>query len=185
MEDQYKAELERNASLGCTKCIDELETGKKTFRTHSNCCPRSPKYINKGDALPTTPTPAVALAIESNQDGSVASAVAVAHKQKRGSVSDNEDEDVDIGVGTKSNNIYVQDDTKQSSSNVDEEDPSSIPRRVGNTVDFPVSNLKHLICSLCNGYFRYPYTVSDCLHTFCRSCLILFFRQGMRCCPTW
>ncbi|KAL3793990.1 hypothetical protein ACHAW5_008165 [Stephanodiscus triporus] len=34
------------------------------------------------------------------------------------------------------------------------------------------------------GYFRDPYTVADCLHTFCRSCLILFFRQGMRCCPT-
>ena len=59
-------------------------------------------------------------------------------------------------------------------------------RRIGNSIDFPLSNLRpHLICSLCRGYFRDPYTVADCLHTFCRSCLILFFRQGMRCCPTW
>ncbi|KAL3809421.1 hypothetical protein ACHAXA_005522 [Cyclostephanos tholiformis] len=65
------------------------------------------------------------------------------------------------------------------------DDLATTTRRIGNSIDFPLSNLKpHLICSLCEGYFRDPYTVADCLHTFCRSCLILFFRQGMRCCPT-
>jgi len=56
----------------------------------------------------------------------------------------------------------------------------------GDSVDFPLSNLQdHLICPLCGGYFRDPYTVADCLHSFCRSCLIVHFRVGHRRCPTW
>ena len=56
----------------------------------------------------------------------------------------------------------------------------------GNSIEFPLSNVRpHLICSLCDGYFRDPCTVVECLHSFCRSCLILFFRrQGKICCPT-
>ena len=56
------------------------------------------------------------------------------------------------------------------------------------SVTIPVSTLhQHLICSLCRGYFRDPYTISDCLHTFCRSCLVMYFRKGSIdiCCPTW
>ncbi len=30
---------------------------------------------------------------------------------------------------------------------------------------------KYLVCKLCDGYFRDAYTVSECLHTFCRQCL--------------
>ena len=59
---------------------------------------------------------------------------------------------------------------------------------VKSSVTIPTSSLhQHLICSLCKGYFRDPYTISDCLHTFCRSCLVMYFRQGSIeiCCPTW
>lgn len=66
--------------------------------------------------------------------------------------------------------------------------PSILIRGPGgvDAVDFPLSNIKdHLICPLCKGYFRDPYTVADCLHSFCRSCLILTFRLGHRRCPTW
>mmetsp|Transcript_11944 Transcript_11944/g.25204 ORF Transcript_11944/g.25204 Transcript_11944/m.25204 type:complete len:488 (-) Transcript_11944:100-1563(-) len=65
--------------------------------------------------------------------------------------------------------------------------PSILIRGPGgvDAVDFPLSNIKdHLICPLCKGYFRDPYTVADCLHSFCRSCLILTFRLGHRRCPT-
>eukprot|EP01082_Thalassiosira_pseudonana_P000320 g126.t1 g126 contig1:300827-302255(-) len=65
--------------------------------------------------------------------------------------------------------------------------PSSIILRTAGAsfVDFPVSNLRdHLICSLCKGYFRDPYTVADCLHSFCRSCLIAQFTVGRHRCPT-
>ena len=60
------------------------------------------------------------------------------------------------------------------------------PIRDGRSVDFPVSNLHdHLVCKLCTGYFRDAHTLVDCLHTYCKSCLILFFQQkGLRCCPT-
>ncbi len=56
------------------------------------------------------------------------------------------------------------------------------------SVTIPTSSLhQHLICSLCNGYFRDPHTISDCLHTFCRICLVMYFRHGSIdiCCPTW
>ncbi|KAL9189446.1 hypothetical protein ACHAXT_009121 [Thalassiosira profunda] len=67
----------------------------------------------------------------------------------------------------------------------DAKSPDGAPLRVGNIIDVPVSNLRaHLICSLCKGYFRDPHTVADCLHTFCRSCLILFLWKEKRCCPT-
>ena len=83
-----------------------------------------------------------------------------------------------------------EEDDDNSSDDDDEESTTSTklepPSRHGHNVDFPVSNLhKHLVCTLCKGYYRDPYTIADCLHSFCRSCLILFFRQGMRCCPTW
>ena len=88
---------------------------------------------------------------------------ATKRKRKMPAVADEEDEDVTID-GTV--------------------DPHA-PRRVGNSIDFPLSNLHpYLVCSLCQGYFRDPQTVADCLHTFCRSCLVLFFRKGVRCCPT-
>jgi len=30
---------------------------------------------------------------------------------------------------------------------------------------------KYLVCKVCDGYYRDAYTVSECLHTFCRQCL--------------
>ncbi|CAM9855348.1 unnamed protein product, partial [Chrysoparadoxa australica] len=28
-----------------------------------------------------------------------------------------------------------------------------------------------LTCSLCKGYLRDPHTVTECVHTFCKSCI--------------
>ena len=55
-------------------------------------------------------------------------------------------------------------------------------------VKFPLSNLtEHLMCTLCGGYYRDCHTIVDCLHSFCRSCLILFFEKngltGNKHCP--
>jgi hypothetical protein len=106
------------------------------------------------------------------------------HKDK-GGISDNgkaydEDEDADADADTDADVV------KRGCGAPGGLAVAMATRRIGNSIDFPLSNLRpHLICSLCRGYFRDPYTVADCLHTFCRSCLILFFRQGMRCCPTW
>lgn len=36
-------------------------------------------------------------------------------------------------------------------------------------------------CSLCKGYFRDPHTVSGCLHTFCKSCLVHALQRKPEC----
>jgi hypothetical protein len=41
----------------------------------------------------------------------------------------------------------------------------------------------HLVCQICQGYFRDAHTIMECLHTFCKSCLLKEFYQGMRACP--
>mmetsp|Transcript_26424 Transcript_26424/g.47940 ORF Transcript_26424/g.47940 Transcript_26424/m.47940 type:complete len:420 (-) Transcript_26424:121-1380(-) len=43
---------------------------------------------------------------------------------------------------------------------------------------------RHLICCLCEGYFRDPYTIAECLHSFCKSCLHFAFQRGYRQCPS-
>ena len=37
------------------------------------------------------------------------------------------------------------------------------------------------ICSLCSGYFRDAHTIPECLHTFCKSCLVLKLRVNPEC----
>jgi len=121
--------------------------------------------------------------IDADGGASAAPAGVTRSKRKRSRRDDEgegEDADIDDGGG-KGPSAAANDDEND---DADTEDPA-VPRRVGHSIEFPLSNLRpHLICSLCKGYFRDPCTVVDCLHTFCRSCLILFFRQGMRCCPT-
>jgi hypothetical protein len=36
-------------------------------------------------------------------------------------------------------------------------------------LDFPLSSIHNLlVCSLCSGYFKDPYTITECCHTFCK-----------------
>ena len=35
--------------------------------------------------------------------------------------------------------------------------------------------LNLLKCPLCKGYYRTPYTINECMHTFCRSCIFKYF----------
>ena len=30
-----------------------------------------------------------------------------------------------------------------------------------------------LKCPLCKGYYRTPYTINECMHTFCKSCIFI------------
>uniref|UniRef100_A0A7S3K0S2 RING-type domain-containing protein n=1 Tax=Aureoumbra lagunensis TaxID=44058 RepID=A0A7S3K0S2_9STRA len=41
----------------------------------------------------------------------------------------------------------------------------------------------HLVCRLCEGYFRDAHTITECLHTFCKQCLITYLRSGKGVCP--
>ena len=42
---------------------------------------------------------------------------------------------------------------------------------------------QHIVCKICNGYLREAYTIKDCLHTFCKSCLFDTFTKGIKVCP--
>jgi E3 ubiquitin-protein ligase DRIP len=33
----------------------------------------------------------------------------------------------------------------------------------------------YLKCPLCEGIFRTPFTINECMHTFCKSCIFKFF----------
>mmetsp|Transcript_36509 Transcript_36509/g.79485 ORF Transcript_36509/g.79485 Transcript_36509/m.79485 type:complete len:355 (+) Transcript_36509:58-1122(+) len=55
----------------------------------------------------------------------------------------------------------------------------------GGVIDLPLGPVsQRLTCAICNGYYREPYTIAECLHTFCKRCLFFAFNNGDRHCPT-
>ncbi|XP_041370788.1 polycomb group RING finger protein 1-like isoform X2 [Gigantopelta aegis] len=40
----------------------------------------------------------------------------------------------------------------------------------------------HIVCSLCAGYFIDATTITECLHTYCKSCIVKYL-QSSKCCP--
>ncbi|ELT88825.1 hypothetical protein CAPTEDRAFT_107755, partial [Capitella teleta] len=40
----------------------------------------------------------------------------------------------------------------------------------------------HIVCSLCAGYYIDATTITECLHTFCKSCIVKYL-QCNKCCP--
>uniref|UniRef100_A0AAF5D334 39S ribosomal protein L36, mitochondrial n=1 Tax=Strongyloides stercoralis TaxID=6248 RepID=A0AAF5D334_STRER len=48
----------------------------------------------------------------------------------------------------------------------------------------PLRNVNpQITCPICNGYFVDATTVIECVHTFCRSCLLKHFEEGDNTCP--
>ncbi|VDD93818.1 unnamed protein product [Enterobius vermicularis] len=41
----------------------------------------------------------------------------------------------------------------------------------------------HITCPICKGYFVEAITITECLHTFCKSCLLKHFENEDNCCP--
>lgn len=39
----------------------------------------------------------------------------------------------------------------------------------------------HVVCSLCAGYFVDATTITECLHTFCKSCIVKYFQTSKKC----
>ncbi|ESN90946.1 hypothetical protein HELRODRAFT_137801, partial [Helobdella robusta] len=37
------------------------------------------------------------------------------------------------------------------------------------------------ICSICNGYLHMATTITECLHTFCKGCLIKHLEYNLHC----
>jgi polycomb group RING finger protein 3 len=64
--------------------------------------------------------------------------------------------------------------------------PSSLVKISENMteLELPLKILNDRItCSLCKGYFVEATTVLDCLHTFCKSCLLKHFEEEENTCP--
>eukprot|EP00316_Scyphosphaera_apsteinii_P008314 CAMPEP_0119301526 /NCGR_PEP_ID=MMETSP1333-20130426/3302_1 /TAXON_ID=418940 /ORGANISM="Scyphosphaera apsteinii, Strain RCC1455" /LENGTH=455 /DNA_ID=CAMNT_0007303631 /DNA_START=57 /DNA_END=1424 /DNA_ORIENTATION=+ len=58
------------------------------------------------------------------------------------------------------------------------------PVRNGRDITFQTRILNpHLVCTLCMGYFKDACTIIECLHTFCRGCILRHFRDS-HVCPT-
>ncbi|KAK7477507.1 hypothetical protein BaRGS_00031271 [Batillaria attramentaria] len=39
----------------------------------------------------------------------------------------------------------------------------------------------HIVCSLCAGYFIDATTITECLHTFCKSCIVKYLQSSKHC----
>lgn len=51
-------------------------------------------------------------------------------------------------------------------------------------VEFSLAAIhKHLVCGLCSGYLKDPYKITECLHTYCKSCLFYSIACGCHECP--
>ena len=44
---------------------------------------------------------------------------------------------------------------------------------------------QHLICTLCMGYFNDACTIIECLHTFCRVCIMKHFGESAYLASSW
>ena len=51
-------------------------------------------------------------------------------------------------------------------------------------VDVNLSSLvEHFTCTICSGLYKNPLTITECLHSFCRSCLYKYLSTGVKRCP--
>mmetsp|Transcript_2364 Transcript_2364/g.3607 ORF Transcript_2364/g.3607 Transcript_2364/m.3607 type:complete len:338 (+) Transcript_2364:110-1123(+) len=81
----------------------------------------------------------------------------------------------------QNNDTFEGDDGQHSKADNETVDP---PVVANGMVEFQLNPVNsHLTCKLCGGYFRDPYTIAECLHTFCKSCLFYAFSSGFRKCP--
>lgn len=67
----------------------------------------------------------------------------------------------------------------------DETEQSNEPKISNGMTEFSLEPLQDMLaCQLCKGYFREPYTITKCLHTFCKSCLFFTIGRSHYNCPT-
>ena len=77
-----------------------------------------------------------------------------------------------------------EDDDDEDDDDDDDEDQEGDVQLDVRTIAVRVKDLNsHLVCRLCGGYFRDAHTITECLHTFCKACLLKSFAAGSTTCP--
>ena len=70
------------------------------------------------------------------------------------------------------NNIELNSQSSSGSQNIQ----SDLP-----TIKINKEKLLNLLrCPLCKGFYRTPYTINECMHTFCRSCIFKYFCSSIQ-----
>eukprot|EP00939_MAST-03C_sp_MAST-3C-sp1_P004351 g4351.t1 len=102
--------------------------------------------------------------------------------------SEDDDEDDDEG-GSFEDSDEDEDDEEsdreeEDDSDDDEDEGDREDRDVLTNARVNVEDIKmHLTCRMCSGFFRDAHTIVECLHTFCKSCIMIHFKKGERSCP--
>jgi hypothetical protein len=78
-----------------------------------------------------------------------------------------------------------QDGTQQQENDNDGADETTTtPNIVNGIVEFPFRNIHDfMVCSLCSGYYQEPWTITECQHTYCKTCLFYAVACGCYECP--
>lgn len=77
-----------------------------------------------------------------------------------------------------------EEEKRQDDEEEEDEDDGKIIEPIidGRNITFQTRILnQYLLCSLCMGYFKDAHTITECLHTFCKSCLFKFFMENTDC----
>eukprot|EP01055_Gregarina_sp_Pseudo9_P001946 Gregarina_sp_Pseudo_9__1945@NODE_233_length_3487_cov_75_999420_g217_i0_p3_GENE_NODE_233_length_3487_cov_75_999420_g217_i0NODE_233_length_3487_cov_75_999420_g217_i0_p3_ORF_typecomplete_len326_score8_76zfC3HC4_2/PF13923_6/7_2e02zfC3HC4_2/PF13923_6/7_5e09zfC3HC4_2/PF13923_6/7_6e02zfRING_6/PF14835_6/1_7e07zfC3HC4/PF00097_25/9_5e02zfC3HC4/PF00097_25/8_8e07zfC3HC4_4/PF15227_6/0_00018Ubox/PF04564_15/0_0022ProkRING_4/PF14447_6/0_0012ProkRING_4/PF14447_6/6_1e03zfRING_UBOX/PF13445_6/6_9e03zfRING_UBOX/PF13 len=87
-------------------------------------------------------------------------------------------------VGPHISPIDVQEDNSCRIEYDRERDVTTFMSPEGLDVSFKIRVLADcLVCRLCNGFFRTATTIKECLHTFCRTCILKFLISVKNTCP--
>ncbi|XP_075468636.1 polycomb group RING finger protein 6 [Ascaphus truei] len=95
-----------------------------------------------------------------------------------------EDEEVDVGTTAEFSEARVRrfplgdnDAASSGEQSGEEENCEEEDVRLINLVDLN----PYILCSICEGYFVDATTITECLHTFCKSCIVTHFYYTNRC----
>ena len=70
------------------------------------------------------------------------------------------------------NNIELNSQSSSANQNIQSDFP---------TIKLDKEKLLNLLkCPLCKGFYRTPYTINECMHTFCRSCIFKYFCSSIQ-----
>ena len=107
-------------------------------------------------------------------------------QQQQPSVAKEDTEVVATAARSETEDQEVPKQQKQQQHKEEEEEEEVVPAPLKKTIDVKLCDLNEaIVCELCAGYFINATAISECLHTFCRSCITQYLESADKpCCPT-